>query len=197
MGCSNPHPHGQIWSLDYIPEEPLKTLKNFKKYSLNPSNEDKVLNPPKDEKNRPSMLLTYANLELSIHNKSKEEKKKDSRVICFNENFVAVVPYWATWPFEVLTIPYKRQIKSLQEMNEEEMKDLSQILGEVACRLDNIFECSFPYSMGIHQKPVPNPSNSDGSGADQTEELSEFAHFHIHYYPPLLRSATVRKFLVG
>lgn len=143
------------------------------------------------------MLLTYANLELSIHNKSKEEKKKDSRVICFNENFVAVVPYWATWPFEVLTIPYKRQIKSLQEMNEEEMKDLSQILGEVACRLDNIFECSFPYSMGIHQKPVPNLTNSDGSGADQTEELSEFAHFHIHYYPPLLRSATVRKFLVG
>lgn len=189
MGCSNPHPHGQIWSLDYIPEEPLKTLKNFKKYSLNAQNEDKALNPPKDEKNRPSMLLTYSNLELSVHQKD----PKNSRVICFNDSFVAVVPYWATWPFEVLTTPYKRQIQSLNEMDDKEQKDLADILGEVACRLDNIFECSFPYSMGIHQKPVP----STGSKGDETDELSEFAHFHIHYYPPLLRSATVRKFLVG
>ncbi|KDN39519.1 putative GAL7-UDP-glucose--hexose-1-phosphate uridylyltransferase [Tilletiaria anomala UBC 951] len=186
MGCSNPHPHGQIWSLDYIPEEPGKVLRNLKKYALDPKNYDTVLRPPKDNAGRPSLLLTYAAYELSLPDRP--------RVVDVNQHFVAVVPYWALWPFEILLLPYKRQIGSLEDMSKEELSALASLLGQVACRLDNIFECSFPYSMGIHQKPVP--TGHQGATAE-TKDLGEFAHFHIHFYPPLLRSATVRKFIVG
>lgn len=188
MGCSNPHPHGQIWSLDYIPEEPGKVLRNLKAYALDPANasNDAKLNPPKDEKGRPSLLLTYATIELSTPGRP--------RVVADNAHFVAVVPYWAVWPFEVMILPRARQIPSVAEMDEQERLALAEMLGEVACRLDNIFECSFPYSMGIHQRPVPAGQAQKGEEAD---DLGDFAQFHIHYYPPLLRSATVRKFLVG
>lgn len=178
MGCSNPHPHGQIWSLDYIPEEPQKELESMKAYA----NDELNMGCAKDDRGRPSLLLTYAQLELSLADRP--------RVFEVNDDFVAVVPYWAVWPFEVLVLPHKRQIASLAEMSQEEKLSLAEMLGAVACRLDNIFECSFPYSMGIHQRPV---ATSQGG----QDELGDYAQFHIHYYPPLLRSATVRKFLVG
>jgi UDPglucose--hexose-1-phosphate uridylyltransferase len=132
------------------------------------------------------MLLTYAAYELSLPDRP--------RVVEVNDDFVAVVPYWAVWPFEILLTPYKRQITSLEDMNDRELRSLSEILGKATCRLDNIFECSFPYSMGVHQRPVP----MGHTGVTQeVKELGDFAHFHMHFYPPLLRSATVRKFLVG
>ncbi len=186
MGCSNPHPHGQIWSLDYIPEEPAKVLSNMRRYSLDEANYDNDLSPPRDAAGRPSMLLTYATYELSLPDRP--------RVFAVNKHFLAVVPYWAVWPYEVLLLPYKRQIASIAEMDGEELQALAEMLGEVTCRLDNVFNCSFPYSMGIHQRPLP-PSQSDGS--EKSADVGDFAHFHIHFYPPLLRSATVRKFLVG
>lgn len=184
MGASNPHPHGQIWSLDYIPGEPLTELVNMRKFALQEANYDAAHNPPRDHKSRPSMLLTYATYELSLADRP--------RVVLQNEHFVTVVPFWALWPFEVLILPYKRQIQSFEDMNEQEMLAFADILGQTTCRLDNIFETSFPYSMGIHQRPVPV-----GRGNAETEDLADFACFHVHFYPPLLRSATVRKFLVG
>ena len=186
MGCSNPHPHGQIWSLDYIPEEPDKVLRNMRKYALNSKNYDSALKPPTDRQGRPSLLLTYAAYELSLPDRP--------RVVDVNQDFVAVVPYWALWPYEVLLLPYKRQIGSIDEMTEGELLNLAELLGRVACRLDNVFECSFPYSMGIHQRPVPATHRG---ASETTSQLGDFAHFHVHFYPPLLRSATVRKFLVG
>ncbi len=104
-----------------------------------------------------------------------------------NEHFVAIVPYWAVWPFEVLLLPAKRQIRNILQMTEAEVFSLARIFAEVTCKLDNVFKCSFPYSMGIHQQPTQT----------STQEDDEFAQFHVHFYPPLLRSASVRKFLVG
>jgi UDPglucose--hexose-1-phosphate uridylyltransferase len=185
MGCSNPHPHGQIWSLDYVPEEPRTELLNMQAYALDARNAapDVLRGAPLDEQGRASLLLTYAHLELNTPG--------TPRVVAQNAHFVTVVPYWALWPFETMLLPYKRHISSLEDMTDEEQLALAELLGETACRLDNIFGCSFPYSMGIHQRPAPRGHK----GADA--ELGDFAHFHIHFYPPLLRSATVRKFLVG
>ncbi|UZJ51840.1 hypothetical protein CBS101457_001160 [Exobasidium rhododendri] len=186
MGCSNPHPHGQVWSLDYIPEEPKKELQSMKEYANDPIN----MGCAKDESGRPSLLLTYAQLELS--------QSDQPRVFETNDDFVALVPYWALWPFEVLVVPHKRQICSLAEMSKEEKRSLADIIGKVTCRLDNVFECSFAYSMGIHQRPVPKGSFTPTCPHDEeVADLGDYAQFHIHFYPPLLRSATVRKFLVG
>jgi UDPglucose--hexose-1-phosphate uridylyltransferase len=186
MGCSNPHPHGQVWSLDYIPEEPLKELKSMKDYAHDSANDS----CSKDERGKSSLLLTYAKLELSI--------PKQPRVIEKNKDFVAVVPYWALWPFEVLVVPHLRQIPSLDDLTEEEKMNLAEIIGKVTCRLDNVFQCSFPYSMGIHQRPVPKDSFKPTTAEEkEMDNLAEYAQLHIHFYPPLLRSATVRKFLVG
>jgi UDPglucose--hexose-1-phosphate uridylyltransferase len=186
MGCSNPHPHGQVWSLDYIPEEPKKELESMKEYAQDPIN----MGCAKDEAGRPSLLLTYAQLELSLPDQP--------RVFEQNEDFVALVPYWALWPFEVLIVPHQRQIPSLVEMSAREKTNLAEMIGKVTCRLDNIFECSFPYSMGIHQRPVPKDSFTSTCSHDgQIIDLGDYAQFHIHFYPPLLRSASVRKFLVG
>lgn len=183
MGCSNPHPHGQIWSLDYIPEEPQKELESMKTYAHDELN----MGCAKDDVGRPSLLLTYAQLELSLADQP--------RVFEVNDDFVAVVPYWAVWPYEVLVLPHRRQIPSLAEMSPEEKISLAEMLGAVACRLDNIFSCSFPYSMGIHQRPVATSPARLQPG--EQDDLGEYAQFHIHFYPPLLRSASVRKFLVG
>ena len=186
MGCSNPHPHGQVWSLDYIPEEPRKELESMKEYAEDISN----MGCAKDEQGRPSLLLTYAQLEMSLPDQP--------RIFEQNEDFVAVVPYWALWPFEVLITPHQRQIPSLDELNEREKKNLAEILGNVTCRLDNVFQCSFPYSMGVHQRPTPKDAFSPTGEADERiKDLGDYAQLHIHFYPPLLRSATVRKFLVG
>ncbi|PWN48014.1 putative GAL7-UDP-glucose--hexose-1-phosphate uridylyltransferase [Violaceomyces palustris] len=183
MGCSNPHPHGQIWSLDYVPEEPAKELKSQRQFALDQANTDPSVSlGVSDEKGRPCLLLTVAKLEM--------EAEGRPRVITFNQDFVAIVPYWAVWPYEVMILPRRRQINSLNSMTDPEASSLADIMGEVSCRLDNIFNCSFPYSMGIHQRPSPRESLPG-------EEDWEFAQFHIHYYPPLLRSSTVKKFLVG
>lgn len=224
MGCSNPHPHGQIWSLDYIPEEPQRELESMRDYAMQKTN----MGCAKDNAGRPSMLLTYAQLEMSL--------PEQPRVITSNDDFVALVPWWAVWPFEVMILPHKRQIPSLLDMSQTERANLATVLGEVTCRLDNVFECSFPYSMGIHQRPVPATADTPAQGLAHTDapatdnatvtadlqpssqpgaastpaakvagtnksaehdDLCQYAQFHMHFYPPLLRSATVRKFLVG
>lgn len=158
MGCSNPHPHGQIWAQETIPEEPAKELKQFKAYF---------------KKHNRTLLSDYLKLEL--------EKKE--RVVCENEHFAVVVPFWAFWPFETLLIS-RRPFARLTDMSEEEKTSLADILKQITVKYDNVFEISFPYSAGLH------PAPTDG------KEHPEW-HFHMHFYPPLLRSATIKKFRVG
>ena len=181
MGCSNPHPHGQIWSLDYIPNEPAQEMKSMQKFALDPRNAS--AQAARDSHGRPSLLLEYAHIELNTPGRP--------RVVTLNDDFVAVVPYWAVWPFEVLVLPHQRFISSVADLRPNEVEAFAALLGEVACRFDNLFLTSFPYSMGIHQRPVP----ADSPHGQQ--EGCDFALLHVHFYPPLLRSATVRKFLVG
>ena len=111
------------------------------------------------------------------------ESKEGIRVVCENEDFLVVVPWWAVWPFETLVLA-RRHVGSLSDFEEREKSSLADILQQTTTRYDNLFETSFPYTMGFHQSPC------DG-------EPHEEWHFHAHYYPPLLRSATVRKFMVG
>ncbi|KAI9139445.1 galactose-1-phosphate uridylyltransferase [Paraphysoderma sedebokerense] len=158
MGCSNPHPHGQIWATEMIPEESSKELDAMKDYL---------------KAHNSHLLADYASLEI----------RQISRLVHTTSSFIAVVPFWAVWPFETLILP-KCQKKNLSELNEQEVKDLAECISIVTIKYDNLFECEFPYSMGIHQAPT------DGNEWDQ-------AYLHVHFYPPLLRSATVKKFLVG
>lgn len=158
MGCSNPHPHGQIWSQSSIPVEPEKeTVQQLAYY----------------QEHHKSLLSAYLELELE----SKE------RIIAENDHFVALIPFWAVWPYEAMIIS-KRQVQYITQFNDEESLALADILKKLTIKYDNLFETSFPYSAGIHQAPV-----NDG-------EHPEW-HFHMHFYPPLLRSATVKKFMVG
>ena len=161
MGCSNPHPHGQIWTTTAMPEEPGLELENLRKYHR--------------QQGGLHLLVDYARLEL----------EKQERIVFQNDTFLVVCPWWATWPFETMILPVKH-IRSLVELDDKEQFDLAEAIGEVTCRYDNLFETSFPYSMGIHQAPL-----------DGTDEEFEVSSLHLHFYPPLLRSATVRKFLVG
>ncbi|KAK4663203.1 galactose-1-phosphate uridyl transferase [Podospora pseudopauciseta] len=160
MGCSNPHPHCQIWTTSTLPEEPGKELVNMRKY--------------KSDTGR-HLLGDYVKLEL--------EKKE--RLVWENDSFVVVCPWWALWPFEVLIIS-KRHVRALVDLDDKERLEFAQAVQEVARRYDNLFETNFPYSSGVHQAPL-----------DCTEEEAETSWFHMHFYPPLLRSATVKKFLVG
>eukprot|EP00128_Syssomonas_multiformis_P017584 Colp12_sorted_trinity150504_noHs@32202 len=159
MGCSNPHPHGQVWAQDTIPEEAQKEVDQFRKW--------------RNEKNC-CLLCDYVKLEL----------EKKVRVVCENAHFVVLVPFWAYWPFEVLVLP-KAHASKLTDLNDEQKDALAAILRQIAAKYDNLFLASFPYSMGLHQ--APRLSNG---------EQAEF-HFHFHFLPPLLRSATVKKFQVG
>jgi UDPglucose--hexose-1-phosphate uridylyltransferase len=109
------------------------------------------------------------------------EMKNQVRLIVQNESFVALIPYWALWPFETMILP-KRHVHYLHELTEKASIDLADILQKLTCKYDNLFQCSFPYSMGIHQSPLL---------------LQESFHLHFHFYPPLLRNASVKKFLVG
>ncbi|MCJ1419697.1 galactose-1-phosphate uridyl transferase [Xylographa parallela] len=161
MGCSNPHPHGQIWTTSSLPEEPALELEQLKKY--------------KREQGGLNMLEDYASL----------ESEKKHRMVFENKAFVAVCPWWGTWPFEVMIIARQHK-RALVDLNVGEKQELAEAIAEVTKRYDNLFETQFPYSMGIHQAPL-----------EGTETEIEASHLHIHYYPPLLRSATVRKFLVG
>lgn len=158
MGCSNPHPHGQIWACSFLPEEIVKELRAQKEYFA---------------KHGTPLLLDYVNAEL----------KKGERIVCETEHFVALVPYWAFWPFETMILP-KFAVKSINELTEEQRQDLALCIKKLTTRYDNLFECSFPYSMGWHNAPA------DG------DEHPEW-QLHAHYYPPLLRSATVKKFVAG
>lgn len=160
MGCSNPHPHCQVWTTSILPEEPGKELVQMTKYHAAHGRH---------------LLADYVQLELA----------KEERVVWQNNTFVVVCPWWAVWPFEVLILP-KKHARSLVDFTNEERLHLAEAMQEVARRYDNLFECSFPYSSGIHQAPLKG-----------TEEEIENAYFHMHFYPPLLRSATVKKFLVG
>ena len=158
MGCSNPHPHGQIWSSNTVPAELQKETLHQKKYYA---------------ENKSSLLADYLQVEMITN----------ERIVCENKYFAVLVPFWAVWPFETMIIS-KRQVQNILQFNEEEKKSLSDILKKLTTRYDNLFETSFPYSAGMHQSPV-----NDG-------EHPEW-HWHMHFYPPLLRSATVKKFMVG
>lgn len=161
MGCSNPHPHGQIWTSTGLPEEPALELEQLKRY--------------RREQGGCNLLQDYALL----------EHDKQERLVFENAAFVALCPWWATWPYEVMIIARQHKT-SLVAFDESEREMLAEAMAEVARRYDNLFETHFPYSMGVHQAPL------EGDEAD-----IEASHFHIHFYPPLLRSASVRKFLVG
>ncbi|KAK4628986.1 Galactose-1-phosphate uridylyltransferase [Fulvia fulva] len=161
MGCSNPHPHGQVWTTTSLPEEPSLELQNLKQY--------------RHEHSGAHLLVDYAKL----------ESEAGERTVFENSSFWAGCPWWATWPFEIMVIA-KQHKRALVDFNENENNDLAEVMSEVTRRYDNLFETSFPYSMGLHQAPLTG-----------TDEEIEASHFHIHFYPPLLRSATVRKFLVG
>ena len=158
MGCSNPHPHGQIWAQSSLPTQIEKTQRSLRAYY---------------EKHKSSLLKDYL----------EEELKKEDRIVTENAHFVALVPFWATWPYEIMIIS-KRHFGNIIAMTNEEKTAFAEIIKDVTIRYDNLFETSFPYSSGIHQSPTDRVSHPEW-------------HFHMHFYPPLLRSATVKKFMVG
>ena len=158
MGCSNPHPHGQVWAGNFLPRLVAPEERTQKQYL---------------EQHRSLLLLDYAG----------EELRRQERVIESNPHWAMVVPYWAVWPFELLLLP-RRPVKRLPDLTAEERASLADILKRSLTRYDNLFETSFPYSMGWHGAPT-----DDGH--------YEHWQLHAHFYPPLLRSATVKKFMVG
>jgi UDPglucose--hexose-1-phosphate uridylyltransferase len=155
MGASNPHPHCQIWSNRTLPNEVAREVRSFAGWRGG------------------CLLCEYTALEL----KSSERRVEE------NDHFLTVVPFWAVWPFETMVLS-KRHVTAMDRLDDAGRDALADILRLTTARYDRLFQVSFPYSMGFHQRPT------DG-GAHE-----EF-HFHAHFYPPLLRSATVRKFLVG
>jgi len=158
MGCSNPHPHGQIWAGSALPNEPAKEEIQQKRYFGETGN---------------ILLIDYLSL----------EQEQKSRIVVENSHWLAVVPYWALWPFEILLMP-RRHVLRLPDLNDDERNTLADIMKRLLSKYDNLFQVSFPYSMGWHGAP--------------TDE-GDYPHWqlHAHYYPPLLRSATVKKFMVG
>jgi len=158
MGCSNPHPHGQIWANETLPNELAKELTAFGDYR---------------QRHGATLLHDYLELELG----------KQERLVSANDHFVLLVPFWAVWPFETLVVS-RRCVAALDELTDDERNALAEILRQATIRYDNLFHTSFPYTMGFHQRPT------DG------RDYPEF-HLHAHFYPPLLRSATIKKFMVG
>ncbi|MCL5028722.1 MAG: UDP-glucose--hexose-1-phosphate uridylyltransferase [Bacteroidetes bacterium] len=158
MGCSNPHPHGQIWAQYSIPVEPQKEMDRFLDYHL---------------KNKSCLLCDYLKLELELK----------QRIIYQNESFVVLIPFWAVWPFEAMIVS-RKHLRSLKDFGEDEKSRFAEAIKSLTTKYDRLLETPFPYSSGIHQAPT------DGAGHDEW-------HFHMHFYPPLLRSATVKKFMVG
>jgi UDPglucose--hexose-1-phosphate uridylyltransferase len=158
MGCSNPHPHSQIWATAGIPNEPAQELASQSDYSARTGR---------------TLLGDYL----------AEEHRRGERVLVPGAHFTALIPFWAVWPFEVLVVAH-RPCANLADLRPEEMDSLAAVFREVTTRYDNLFGVSFPYSMGFH--PAPNDGRSHPEWV-----------LHAHFYPPLLRSATVRKFMVG
>ena len=162
MGCSNPHPHGQIWASDFVPTHAARELTQQQLWF---------------EKNRRPLLVDYAALESAA----------GERVVVQNADWVAVVPWWAVWPFETLLLP-RRHVPSLPDLTTAERDSLAAILSRLLAGYDRLFEISFPYSAGWHGVPTGPPDPRASTEAYQ---------LHAHFYPPLLRSATVKKFMVG
>lgn len=158
MGCSNPHPHGQMWSQSEIPVEIVKETERQKAYYA---------------VHKTSLLSDYLKLEL----------KKDERIVYDNEYFTVLVPFWAVWPYETMIIS-KRHLESIKFFTNKEKIALAETIKVLTTKYDNLFKTSFPYSTGMHQAPV-----NDGNHPEW--------HWHMHFYPPLLRSATIKKFMVG
>lgn len=157
MGASNPHPHGQIWAGDWLPNEIVKEDTHQRAYF---------------EQTGRRLLLDYAELEI----------EREERIVVQNEGWLAVVPYWAIWPFETLLIP-RRPVQRLPDLTDPDRDALAGLLKRLLTRYDNLFEVSFPYSMGWHGAPFG--------------QSGEYWQLHAHFYPPLLRSASVRKWMVG
>lgn len=158
MGASNPHPHGQIWATETVPNEPAREHVAFAAHR---------------SRRGVCLLCEYAALETRL----------GERVVCENAAFLAVVPFWAVWPFETMVIS-RRHVGALPALDDAERGALADMLQRLTARYDNLFEAPFPYSMGFHQPPTDGASHDDW-------------HLHAHFYPPLLRSATIRKFMVG
>lgn len=158
MGCSNPHPHCQIWATEHVPTGPSRRLAGQRHHW---------------ERHGSDLLGDYL----------KRELLEQERLVCRNDHWIALVPFWAVWPFETMLLP-ERHVSELPLLNAAERDALAEILGRLGMRYDNLFDCSFPYSMAWHGQP------SDGGD-------HPYWRLHATYYPPLLRSATVRKFLVG
>lgn len=158
MGSSIPHPHGQIWAQQHVPLHVQRETESQAEYFA---------------ANGRSLLADYLAQELAL----------GERVVCENDHFVALVPFWAVWPFETLVIS-RRHMGAIPDLDAQERRGLADIFKRLTARYDNLFSTSFPYSMGFHQRPT------DGG-------TYEGLHLHAHFYPPLLRSATVRKFMVG
>ena len=158
MGCSNMHPHGQIWAQKTIPDEPAKESIQQLQYF---------------DRTGKTLLSAYLQIELD----------QDIRIVYQNASFIVVVPFWAFWPFETMIIP-RRAVPDVTSLSDIERADLADAIKNLTARYDNLFKISFPYSAGMHQAPTDGKPHPEW-------------HFHMHFYPPLLRSATIRKFKVG
>ena len=158
MGASNPHPHGQVWASESVPNELVKESAAQSRHL---------------HEHGSCLLCDYATLEVA----------QQERLVCKNESFIAVVPFWAAWPFETLVLP-RAHVADLNGLDPNRLNAFAQLLQELTQRYDSLFNTDFPYTMGLHQRPT------DGGDHPQW-------HLHAHFYPPLLRSASVRKFMVG
>jgi UDPglucose--hexose-1-phosphate uridylyltransferase len=158
MGASNPHPHGQIWATEHIPNEPALELAAQHAYF---------------DEHQTSLLSDYLAL----------ERKQRERIVAENETWVALVPFWAVWPFETLVLP-KRRVARLAELTSDERDGFAAILQSLTRGYNRVFDTAFPYSMGLHPAPCDDKPHNEW-------------HLHAHFFPPLLRSATIRKFMVG
>lgn len=158
MGASNPHPHGQVWATEHVPDEPAAETLNQREYLA---------------KHGKNLLEAYLQMELA----SRE------RIVAENDSWVALVPFWAVWPFETMLLP-KRTVANLQALTRNERRGLAEILNKLTRAYNHVFDTPFPYSMGIHAEPTDGDAHPEWC-------------LHLHFYPPLLRSATVRKFMVG
>jgi UDPglucose--hexose-1-phosphate uridylyltransferase len=158
MGASNPHPHGQLWANATLPTIPAAELRTQTDYLA---------------ANSHCMLCEYREI----------EERAEARIVVRNDEWLAIVPFWAVWPFEVLLLP-RTHVASIPELSDGARDGLTDLLSRLLIRYDHLFEMSFPYSMGWHQAPTDPATHPQW-------------HLHGHIYPPLLRSATVRKWMVG
>ncbi len=160
MGCSNPHPHGQLWATEHVPTEIAKESAGQLKHLSSPGAQR-------------TLLQDYLAHELN----------DGARMLFENEHFAALVPYWAVWPFETMVLP-KRHVRRITALSEAERDGLADALKRMTVCYDRVFETSFPYTMGVHQAPFDDEAHDEWQ-------------MHLHFYPPLLRSASVKKFMVG